>query len=107
MTTSIRTSKQFSVYTIVATSATSEVRHPFWQALLLSATSILESSCRVDTGPHYMFNGIFAENIYLNFRGYYIVLQTPDYLLSDYFTYLYVPGSLLKWRMSLALTTSI
>lgn len=51
-----------------AASAASEARHQIW--LCLSVTSFLESSLRVNAGPHYVFSSLCVENIYLNYTVY-------------------------------------
>ena len=56
---------------------------------------ILQSSCRVNTGPHYMSSSLCVENIYCDVI-YRILYRDPNYRLSDICTYFYFLGSLLK-----------
>ena len=61
-------------------------------------SSVLESSCRINTGAGYMFCSLCAKNTYLNFIGHYIV-PVLKYRLSESCTYVCSLGSFLKcWK---------
>ena len=68
--------------------------------LFLFATSVLESSCRINTGKDCMFKSLCAENIYLNSIEYYI-MPALNYRVGESCTYVCSLGSFLECWMPL------
>ena len=94
MTTSLCTCKQFTIYAKDATSAVSKA-HVIRSFFFLFVTSVLESSCRINTGKDCMFKSLCAENIYLNSIEYYI-MPALNYRVGESCTYVCSLGSFLE-----------